>query len=210
MASLHYDIPTVFLKELETLLQIESRRFITHQATQENIDPTLLLEAVAPHQKYGLPSTFWDNFEPILKANVIRFIKGCAAVLQVDPARLVKAVMPAKEMSRIYLQQCPYDAIDCACKAYVSLAGGRMAGRCFLPVVPGSQFCGGHQYHRPSVQPRIDTHEYERLKTAADRPELWVDTETGSVFDGNLAPAGHYDRATGKLTLMRRRQPQIT
>ncbi len=204
MASLHYDIPSVFLNVLETLLNRESQRFITYQATQENIDPTLLIEAVKPHQKFGLPAAFWDNFEPILKANVTRFIKSCATILQIDPNKLLKAIMPAKEITRIYIQQSPYDTIDCACKAYIGLAKGEFAARCFLPTIPGSQFCGTHQYFRPPVQPRIDIVEYERLKAAHDRPELWVNPETGSVFDANLHPAGYYDRKTGKLTLIRR------
>ena len=204
MASLHYDIPSVFLNVLETLLNRESQRFITYQATQENIDSELLIDAVKPFQKYGLPAAFWDNFEPILKANLTRFIKGCAGVLQVDPNKLLKAVMPTKEVTRIYLQQAPADTADCACKAYISLAKGDFAARCFQATIPNSQFCGDHQYFRPSVQPRIDIIEYERLKAAHDRPELWVNMETGSVFDANLRPMGHYEKKTGKLTLIRR------
>jgi hypothetical protein len=207
MASLHYDIPTVFLTVLETLLQRESQRFITHQATQENIEPAQLIEAVRPHQKYGLPTAFWENFEPILKANVTRFIKSCAAVLQVDANKLIRAVMPSKEMSRIYIQQSPLDTLDCACKAFVSLAKGEFAARCFQPTIPGTQFCGEHQYFRPSLQPRIDLVDYHRLKSAHDRTELWMDPETGSVFDANLNPAGYYNSKTGKLTLIRRLLP---
>ncbi len=207
MASLHYDIPSVFLNVLETLLTRESNRFITYQATQENIDPTLLIEAVKPHQKYGLSAAFWDNFEPILKANVTRFIKSCASVLQVDPNKLLKAVMPTKEVTRIYLQQAPTDTADCACKAYISLAKGEFAARCFQPTIPNTQFCSEHQYFRPAVQPRIDIVEYERLQSSHDRPELWVNMETGSVFDANLKPLGYYNKSTGKLTLIRRLIP---
>ena len=204
MASLHYDIPSVFLKQLETLLQIESRRFITYQASQENIDSTQLIEAVKPHQKYGIPTAFWENLELILKANVKLFIKSCAAVLHVDPNKLLAAVMPAKEMSRVYLQQSPFDTIDCACKAHVSLAKGEFAARCNNPTIPGTQYCGNHTYFRPSVQRRIDIVELIRLKSSIDRPELWINPETGAVFDGNMTPAGYYNQKNGKLTLIRR------
>lgn len=208
MASSNYDIPSVFANALETLLLFESKKLIQYEAKQANLDPQALFESVQPHLKYGIPSVFWDQFEPSLKGRVIQFIKTCAAVLAVDPAKLLKAVMPAKDMSRIYIQQSPYDTIDCACKAFTSLAGGEFAARCFLPTIPHTSYCSSHQYFRPTIQPRIDQgmpllKEYERLKSAPDRPELWVDPETGAVFNANLQPAGFYNKDTGHLILMR-------
>ncbi len=208
MASSNYDIPSVFVNALETLLVYESKKLIHHEAKQAGIDPHALFESVQPHLKYGIPTAFWDQFEPFLKGRVIQFIKTCAGVLAVDPAKLLKAVMPAKDVTRVYIQQSPYDTIDCACKAYVNLAGGDFAARCFLPTVPHTSYCPTHQYFRPSIQPLIDQgipmlREYERLKSAPDRPELWVDPSTGAVFNANLEPAGYYNKETGHLTLMR-------
>ncbi len=208
MASSNYDIPSVFTNALETLLVFESKKLIQYEAKQADIDPQILFESIQPHLKYGIPSAFWDQFEPFLKGRVIQFIKTCAAVLSVDPTKLLKAVMPAKDMSRIYIQQSPYDAVDCACKAYVGLANGDFAARCFLPTIPHTSYCQAHQYFRPAVQARVDQgipvpKEYERLKSAPDRPELWVDPATGAVFNANLEPAGFYNKDTGHLTLMR-------
>lgn len=208
MASSNYDIPSVFANALETLLVFESKKVIQYEAKQAAIDLHILFEAVQPHLKYGIPTAFWDTFEPLLKGRVIQFIKTCAGILAVDPTKLLKAVMPVKDMSRIYIQQSAYDTIDCACKAFISLAGGEFAARCFLPTVPHTSYCPAHQYFRPTIQPRMDQgipmlKEYERLKSAPDRPELWVDPETGSVYTANLQPAGFYNKDTGHLILMR-------
>jgi hypothetical protein len=203
MASSNYDIPTVFLRALETLLQAESRRLITYEATQLHIEPAALLEAVQPHLKYAIPTSLWDNFEITLKANVKQFIKRCATVLEIDPNALMRLVMPPKEMSKVYFQACPEDAFDCSCRAFIGLADGTLAARCFQPTVPSTNYCGLHQHARPAIQRRIDVAEFDRLKSAADRPELWVDPATGSVYDSELRPTGFYDRGTGKLTLMR-------
>jgi hypothetical protein len=200
MASSHYDIPSVFLQALETLLLFESKKTITAAAN------SAAFEAIKPSLTYGLPGSFWEYFEPLLKGRVTQFIKTCATILRVHPSKLLKEVMPAKEVSRIYLQQSPYDSVECACRAYVSLAEGSFAARCFQPSMPHTNYCTAHQYFRPSIQTRIDQglpvpKTYERLRSAHDRPELWVDPATGSVYDAALKPAGYYNKDTGKLTL---------
>jgi len=204
MASSHYDIPSVFLQALETLLLFESKKTITAAASKG----PATFEAIRPQLTYGLPSSFWEYFEPLLKGRVTQFIKTCATILRVNPSKLLKEVMPAKEVSRIYLQQSPYDSVECACRAYVSLADGAFAARCFLPAMPHTNYCAAHQYFRPSIQTRIDQglpvpKTYERLRSAHDRPELWVDPTTGAVYDAALRPAGYYNKDTGKLTLAR-------
>ncbi len=202
MASSHYDIPTVFLQSLETLLLYESKRTLKAVG-----DPTGDL-SILPAAAYAIPSAFWEQFEPLLKGRVVQFIKSCATILRVNPSKLLKEVMPAKDTTRIYIQQSPLDAVDCACKAYVSLADGAFAARCFLPVTPHTNYCPAHQYFRPSLQTRVDQglpvpKTYERLKSAPDRPELWVDSATGAVYDAALRPAGYYNADSGKLILIR-------
>ena len=203
MASSNYDIPTVFIRALETLLQAESRRLITYEATQLHIEPTALISAVQPHIKYGIPADLWENFEILLKTGVRSFIKRCATVLEIDPLALTKLVMPTKEMSKVYLHAAPDDAFNCACRAFVGLANGALAALCFQPTMPGTNYCTTHQHTRPVLQRRLDVVEFDRLKGAADRPELWVNSSTGSVYDAQLRPAGFFDRNSGKLTLMK-------
>lgn len=208
MASSNYDIPAVFHKALETLLYNESRDHIKQEAATLKVDPRELFESIKPHLKYGIPSAFWESFEPLLKGRVSGFIRECARVLEVDANKLLRAVMNAKDVRGVYIQKSPDEAIDSACRAYVELANGDFAARCCLPVIPGTVYCTNHMYVRPSLQFRIDQglpvpKEYERLKSSPDRPELWVDPSTDSVYDAWLRPMGYYDRQNNKLILIK-------
>jgi hypothetical protein len=209
MASSNYDIPAVFHKALETLLYTESYDHIKKEAASLKVDPRELFDSIKPHLKYGIPSAFWESFEPLLKGRVTGFIKECARVLEVDPNKLLRAVMNAKDVRGVYIQKSPDEAIDCACRAYVELASGDFAARCFLPTIPGSMYCNQHTYFRPSLQFRIDQglpipKEYERLKSSPDRPELWVDPLTDAVYNANLESMGYYNRTLNKLILIKK------
>lgn len=145
---------------------------------------------------FPLPSCLLDSIDEVLRNEARWLIKDMAKVLGVSPVPLIKQILDKK--SSIYL----YDnESDFQCTALIPQSNLLVV--CRKPVILHSKLCDEHVNWKPSM--KLPKTKLVRFQVPYDStiPQLWLDKESGNVFNENMDVCGEYNLDTKVFKLFR-------
>ena len=144
-----------------------------------------------------VPRDAFEQFQAALRRESRKLISDCAEFLRVNPQELQKEIQEKLKGSPIQVALLETEEQP-GCLAFIK--EGTMAYRCRTPCLTNTKFCDKHQAARLTV----DTKKSRRLTRLAqkdDLPALWVDRETGIVYNVKQQAVGNFDVSLGYLKM---------
>ena len=146
---------------------------------------------------YSLPSDLLDSLDEVLRNEARWLVKDMAKTLGIPATPLLKQVLDKKRS--VYLYEKEHTSYQC--KALVPQKN--IYVYCRKPNILHTSFCDSHQSWIPPV--KIPKQKLSRLQIPYDTtiPPLWLDKETGMVYDTYMDIYGTYNSDSGVLSIFK-------
>lgn len=145
----------------------------------------------------SVPRDAFDQFQAALRRESRKLIEDCAEFLNINPKELQKELQEKLKTSPIQVALLETEEQP-GCLAFMK--EGTMAFRCRTPCLTNTTFCEKHQSSRLIVN-TSKSKRLTRLAAKDDLPPLWVDRETGIVYNVKQQAVGSFDVSSQALRL---------
>ncbi len=144
-----------------------------------------------------VPRDAFEQFQAALRRESKKLIADCAEFLRVSPQELQKEVQDKLKNNPVQIAFLETNEHP-GCLAFVK--EDKFAHRCRTPCVTNTCFCDKHQNTRLSVNTK-QAKSLTRLASKDNLPALWVDRETGIVYNVKQQAVGSFDASLGYLKM---------
>lgn len=145
----------------------------------------------------SVPRDAFEQFQAALRRESKKLIADCAEFLRVSPQDLQKEVQEKLKGTPIQVALLETDEQP-GCLAF--LKEHTFAYRCRSPCITNTKFCDKHQTCQISVN-TTKSRKLTRLAPKDDLPPLWVDRQTGVVYNVKHQSVGTFDASLAYLKL---------
>jgi len=146
---------------------------------------------------YPLPADLLDSLDEVLRNEARWLVKDMAKTLGVPAGPLLKQVLDKKRSVYLYEKE----ENNYQCKALIPQKN--IYVYCRKPNILHTGFCDSHQSWTPPE--KIPKQKLVRVEVPYDSsiPALWLDKETGSLYDTFMDICGSYNSDTCVISLFK-------